>query len=55
MTDMISCKSEFIIKIILYHTLVIYLYTWPLFLRAVVAKINVCKFPLDKMAKFSKS
>ena len=55
MTDMISCKSEFIIKIILYYTLVIYLYTWPLFLRAVVAKINVCKFPLDKMAKFSKS
>lgn len=48
-------ESWIIIYIILYYTLVIYLYTWPLFLRAVVAKINVCKFPLDKMAKFSKS
>ena len=57
MTDMRSCKSEFILYIIilLYYTSVIYLYTWPLFLRAVEAKINVCKFPLDKMPKFSKS
>ena len=35
-----------------YGTLVIYLYTWPLFLRAVVAKINVCKFPWIKWQSF---
>lgn len=57
MTDMRSCKSEFILYIIIlsYYTSVIYLYTWPLFLRAVEAKVNVCKLPLDKMPKFSKS